>query len=408
MVGTGRIATALAGALLESILIAGCSSAGPAPASASTSITFDLSTTVTTAQPERYVCEFVQMPAGSDPIYVDGGSFLASAGTHHFLLFRTSLAAPPSTPGQEVDCFEGEGVMQYERGFVTGGQTLSDEAHFTPGLALAFQPGDVLLVQWHLLDATDHDLDASLHINLDTVDASTVTTRVGTLRYYDPYIYVPANAPATAHMRCHLHHDITLLLAAPHMHALGVGFRAYLDLPGAPLASTPFYTTDTWSGPPPWTGVLAAPAGSDIRYECDYRNGGDTPVVQGLSETTNEMCMLSAFYVPETDGSDDDCSSMDELGTGTQTCAQTTSCLQQCSPSDEPHFETGNPTVGACWQQCITQSCQDVAATLLPQLECTQTNCSTACATFGVSCTQCVIDRCPDEVQACQSQACGP
>lgn len=401
-------ATTAALTLLVCILAGGCSSSSSSAGTTKPSITFDLHATVGTTQPERYVCEFVQMPGGSGPIYVDGGSFQASVGTHHFLLFRTSLTAPPPNLGQQVDCFQGQGVMQYERGFVTGGQTLSDEGHFTPGLALAFQPGDVLLLQWHLLDATSHDIDASLHVELDTVPADTVTTRVGTLRFYNPYIYVPADAPGSAHMRCHLHHDITLLLAAPHMHALGVGYSAYLDSPGAPPASAPFYTTNLWSNPASWTGALSAPSGSDIRYECDYRNTRDTAVVQGLSETDDEMCMFSAFYVPETDGEDDDCTSMDQLGTGTQSCAQTTSCLEQCSPSDEPHFETGSPTVGACWQQCIAASCPNATATLLPQLECTRANCSAACASFGAACTQCVVNQCSAQVAACQSLPCAP
>jgi hypothetical protein len=118
--------------------------------------------------------------------------------------------------------------------------------------------------------------------------------------------------------------------------------------------------------------------------------------------------MFSAFYVPEGTGDDDDCSSMDQLGTGNQTCAQTTSCLEQCSPSDEPHFETGNPTVGTCWQQCIAASCPDATAALLPQLECTQANCAAACASFGPACTQCVVQQCTAQVAACQSLACGP
>src|SRR5262249_48478001 len=154
-------------------------------------IAFDLSATIAAHQ-ERYVCELVQMPSGAGEVFVADWANTASAGVHHYLLFRTSFppGAPPPNLGQPVDCFEGDGMMQYERGYVAGGQTRADSGGFGQERALAFADGEVLLLQAHLLDATSADLAASVHIELGTMDAADVSARVGTLRFYDPYIYV--------------------------------------------------------------------------------------------------------------------------------------------------------------------------------------------------------------------------
>jgi hypothetical protein len=299
-------------------------------------------------------------------------------------------------------------MMRFERGFVTGGQLRADAADFPEGAALAFKPGEVLLLQGHFINAGDQDEQATAHIELRTTAGESVQWRVGTYRFYNPFIYLPPHASATAAMRCHLHHDVTILAAGSHMHKRGVSYRAYFDAAGGAPAPQPFYTTDDWQHPPYWRGPLTVTAGSAIRFFCDYRNDDDGPIVQGLSADDNEMCMFSAFYVPEGDGDDDDCASMDMHGTGDRSCAETNSCLLQCSPSDEPDFAAGKADVGACWQKCIDESCPNVTGTLFPQQLCTQKNCATECATFGAACTACVVERCKAEVDACQALACGP
>ena len=150
---------------------------------------------------------------------------------------------------------------------------------------------------------------------------------------------------------------------------------------------------------------MVAPAGSSIRFECDYANQSDQTFVQGLRAEKDEMCMFSAFYYPEV-GEDDDCASGDMHGTGTRTCAQTNSCLSLCDPADVPRFGDGRADVGACWQKCIVDSCPVVTETLFKQLTCTQAQCGASCATFGAACNECILAKCKSELDACQALAC--
>ena len=387
--------------------LAGCSSESTPelpPDTGPSAITFDLRTPVD-PQAEAYLCELVKMPDAAGEIFVSGGSYTTTPGTHHFLLFRTSDVDPSIPLGTPIDCFEGQGVMRFERGFVTGGQSRADNADFPDGVALAFAPGEVLLFQAHVLNPGASKLDASVHVEMKQVDASKVAQRVGTFRFYDPFIFVPAHGKSTARMRCPVQKDVTLVSAGSHMHRRGVAYRAFLDLPNG-RADAPFFTTNDWQNPVYYHGPLTAPAGAHVRFECDYDSQDPTDVVQGLSADANEMCMFSAFYYPQLGADDDACVAMDEHGSGGRSCAQTLSCIQTCPRSDAPVFGDGKADVGPCFQKCIVDSCANATGALFPELSCAQHNCADACASYGPACTSCVMTKCARELDACQALAC--
>jgi hypothetical protein len=154
----------------------------------------------------------------------------------------------------------------------------------------------VLLLQVHYLNAGATTLRASVHayFTVDT-DGAAIRQKASILFWYDPFIDVPAGRKSTAQMRCPVPKDITVLNAAPHFHARGAGYNAYLDQPEEPLASSPFYTTGGWNDDEAFTGPLHVPGGSRIRFECAYDNTqGSQPFFQGPSAATNEMCMFIA------------------------------------------------------------------------------------------------------------------
>lgn len=359
------------------------------------------------ANGELYQCQLVRLPSTPGDIFVGGGAYETSVGTHHLLLFRTSLTTPGPMPlDTPIDCFEGDGVMKYERGYVSGGQLPKETADFPAGLALPFHGGDILLMQAHFLNAGPRDVTSNVRVELHPVAAASVTSHVGTFRFYDPYIYVAPRSTATASMRCHLHDDVTLITAGSHMHKRGVEYKAFADKSGEPTATEPFYTTTDWQHPPYFKGPLTLPKGSDIRFECHYRNDSDSTFIQGLSAETNEMCMFSAFYAPAKDDDEDNCVTMDAHGTGAASCAQTSSCLELCPAGDRPDFSQGSAAVGPCWQQCIAVSCPNVTETLFPQLTCMNDKCKAECASAGAACTACAISQCKSEVDACQARSC--
>src|SRR2546428_10870583 len=95
-------------------------------------------------------------------------------------------------------------------------------------------------------------------------------------------------------MRCTIKKDIVLLSAAAHMHARGVNYEAYLDPPGEPPATTPFYTTTDGMRPTFFLGFMKIAAGSKIRFACDYASHEDRTIVQGLSAAAGEIGKFNA------------------------------------------------------------------------------------------------------------------
>lgn len=395
-------------AALAAIVLSGACEAPPGDTGAL--VTFSLEAELAPGQ-EAHFCRYVRMPDGPPGarLFVRGGSHELGDGTHHYLLYRTRISAWQDGMDRVVPCEEHEAVMKSATSYVTGGQTPREDADFPAAAALPFHPGEILLLQGHFVNASPRPRPARVKLTLRTTAPSAVEHEAGVLRYYNPFIFVPPRGKATAKMSCTLKKDITLLSAAAHMHAHGVAYRAYVDLPDAPPSTTPFYETADGLHPTFYGGFMALPAGTTIRYECDYENPkGDRPVVQGISAEEDEMCMLSAFYYPAMAPEDEACEDMSGHGTGSASCLDTLACLESCPASERPDFSSGDPRVGACWQRCVTSSCPAVTGALFPELACTAERCAAECAAMGEPCRACVLERCAAELDACARVACAP
>jgi hypothetical protein len=395
-------------ALIAGVWAVGCSSTPSA--NGITPVTLSLSTTI---EPfgEAYRCRFVRMPIQPDgaETFVVGGQHEMSTGTHHYLVYRTDLAELPLDGDRVTDCNEHGGAMAHARGWVTGGQTPRESSDFPAAAGLPFKSGEVLLLQAHFLNTAAKPLDAKVDVLFRTAGKDKVEHRAGVLQFYNPFIYVAPRATGSAAMRCPIPHDITLLSAGAHMHKDGVGYAAYIDAPGASPTTAPFYTTADWEHPTYWFGFQKIAAGSSIRYRCDYASVKNHAVVQGPSAEEDEMCMFGGFYYPAMSPEEESCTGQDMHGTGTTSCADTTSCLAACPFESRPDIGPGKANVGECWQKCIASSCPNVTTTLFPQLTCTKDKCDAECKdASSTDCASCVQTRCDAEWTACQTLACAP
>jgi hypothetical protein len=387
------------------LLVAGCTDGS----SASTSnVEFTLLQTVDKGS-EVTRCKLVSMPAGER--YVIGASHMYTPGSHHMLLYRTDLAAIPAGMDGVMGCYEdGGALMSHVRGVLYGSTVPQGKFTLPEGVAFQMASEEVLLLQAHYVNATQGSLDARVTVDLvTTVDKSRVRDHAGTLFYYDPFIDVPPHATATASGRCTLSSDIHLVSIFPHYHSRGVGYRAYLDLPGQPAAADPFYVSTDYNHPAEFTGgPLTISAGTALRWYCDYDNVmGTAEYFQGQSATDNEMCMFTGMYYPAMSTVEEECRhSMDMFGTGTTTCADTLTCVQSCPTAGAPRgLGVAGADVAPCWQKCITASCPSASTPLLAMLLCAGKNCATECAPGG-DCRGCVVAKCGAQALACQTAAC--
>jgi hypothetical protein len=409
--------------LTTASLVVGCSSSSSPPAASSagdsgatgdagpsalTTVTFNMEETVP-ADAEIFDCQYVQLPSAN--AWLVAGQHDYTPGSHHLLLYTTDLTSIPAGGGQVQDCYEGtnNNIMSNARGVLYAAQTPTGGVRYPQGVGLPASAGEVLIFQVHYLNASATSLDAKVDVNLtfDT-NAADIQQQAGVLFFYDPFIDVPAGATAKASMRCSIPSDITLLYASSHYHSRGVGYGAWNDRDPATLATTPFYTSDSWSSPDNATLAMSIKGGSLVRFECDYDNtAGTSAYFAGQSAQTNEMCMFIGQYYPDLGPATDFCMhDPDMFGTGPATCSATLSCLQACGGGVQ--IDNGfEPSVSDCAQTCFVDSCPTASGPLIAFTDCTQKSCAGACSPPSSStCTGCIAANCAAEYTACQSQTC--
>ena len=359
---------------------------------------------------EQHLCQFSRLPQGSGgELLVSGESHDYTLG-HHWALLRTSVTALPAgfqldTP---VDCFS-SGIGQYAESALFLDQDAQGSFDFPAGTALPFQAGELVMLELHGLNATQAEASGKLDVTLATTTAAEVQNRLGLIQFYDPFIYVPAMASASAHMRCRIPQDITLIAATTHFHLRGVDEKVFVDLAGQAPATAPLVESTDWQHPNQWRGELKIPAGSSVHFGCAYANGDPQPYVQGQDKLGNEMCMTIGFYYPVIDAPFEGCfadGEASELGTGTVACGATTQCIQSCPPAEAPRPNGAiSVDVGPCFQKCVVDSCPSATAPLLAESACIQKHCATECSTGG-DCPACVLQNCADEYSTCMTHSC--
>jgi hypothetical protein len=373
--------------------------------------TFDMNFTVA-AGAEDFECTYVTMP--STPGFIIAGQHEYTVGSHHLLIYRTTLTSIPAGEASPTlgDCYAPDATyMNTINGVVYPAATPKGELTMPEGVGLPYTANEIFMFQVHYLNATASALDAHVSVHL-TTQTTPVKQNAGVLFFYDPFIDVPQGASAVAAMRCPIPQNITLFTEGSHYHARGVGYQAYLDPPSGPAATTPFYTSNNWASPTIALDTLQVPAGSHLRYYCDYDNSqGTQAYFQGQSAQKNEMCMFIGMYYPAMTTADEQCYSGDTYGTGTVSCVNTISCLAACPPAAADAGGGSGPQqisfATPCIQQCFAQSCPDSAGPLTTALNCIQSSCGSQCATSGSACDSCVATNCASQYEACANAACG-
>jgi hypothetical protein len=368
---------------------------------------------------ESYGCQLFTAPP--EGLYINREEVRFGPGGHHVLLYRTPYTEIPTHTelGEAVDgaslhdCSTGatalwkvNGVLGGSESF--GGKGLLDE--LPEGVAVAVEPGAVLLMSTHYLNATPAPLEVDSRINLYTIPKENVVAEAGVLYFDNPIIHVPAHGEATARMRCPVPKDINILSLQSHMHSRGVGFAAQLlGKSGSPAVD--LYATETWKEPPvaEWSPPLAVAAGHAIDYRCDYQSAEPHDVIRGLTEA-DEMCQLIGPYYPR-DTRFEACQNEHGepaatwIGSGSATCGQTLACLLTASPIEEDGGKDA-------WR-CVLKSCPAAAEPVSDLVRCRLTRgqgaCEEACADGSAmpACESCLEEACEDVVDACVWAECG-
>src|ERR1044071_2098950 len=182
--------------LVSSLVLCGCS-ASPVPGGAASGgtggdggssgfhhdIVVSMELTVKPGE-ELHQCQLVVLPNDAD-VNVVRISHEYTAGSHHFLVFETDLDTIPADLEGQHDCVGGdEPIMQHTTGVLYAAQSPSGDAPFPQGVGFSLKAHQVLMLQTHYLNPSNHDLDARVSSAFDTAPADSTPIQAGFLIFY--------------------------------------------------------------------------------------------------------------------------------------------------------------------------------------------------------------------------------
>ncbi len=240
---------------------------------------------------EVVVCRELVLP-GDTAIEVGRIEHASSTGTHHVHAYRTSTPPDKVSP-EPFSCGDLAGPLFYTA------EKEEDSTHFQPGIGVKFARGEVVRLELHYLDTGSAGTEPDLRVNLWFADKPLIA-EAGSFSMYDHDLAVPPHGSAKARMHCEIPADISITSLLPHLHAHGTGERITLGGPG--LVKPQLLVDSHGYGDLETRSFDAAPilvkAGQALDFECDFQNGSDEALVEGMSPTTAEMCALLGSYYP--------------------------------------------------------------------------------------------------------------
>jgi hypothetical protein len=239
------------------------------------------------ASTEKYVC--VRLTAKTDT-YIQAIRPVAPVGTHHTVLM---LGDPDGADGT-TDCTSA--LMKpaiYASG--VGTQLLELPA----GVAVHVKPGQQLLLNLHLFNATDTTISGTSGIEILPVEPAAVQHEAGVVLIGKTAgLTVPPNMSKQTG-RCTTPADVTVFALAPHMHMLGTHMKvsyANADGSGTRLLLDQPYSFDEQRFTS-LSDALVSRTGGRITVECSYFNPSGQTVYFGES-SAQEMCYALTFVYP--------------------------------------------------------------------------------------------------------------
>ncbi|MFW6067743.1 MAG: hypothetical protein ACOC97_05340 [Myxococcota bacterium] len=248
-----------------------------------------------------------------EPLYVHAVHMSATRGIHHsnwFYVDDDTYDAPDGSDGDGLwDCGDRgfDTVTTAASGgvlFAQSTQNIDETQQFLPGAALRLPPHARVVVDLHLLNTYQEDLNTEIHIELDTIPEEAVDTvlRGLAIEYVDLQIQPHKRSEFTVECEMSTFHwnllgrplDLSLHYLLPHYHELGDLMR--VEVLGGPADGELIYETTASIGEP-LSAAMDPPydlTGADgLRVTCGYDNPRDEEVGWGVGD--QEMCVLFGF-----------------------------------------------------------------------------------------------------------------
>jgi hypothetical protein len=218
-----------------------------------------------------------------------------TAGSHHFILYRSDSDTTPDGTLVNSGCTMGFGgsAWLYTQGTPRSHLLMPD------GVAMELTPHERIVFDMHYINTGTEVIHAHIILNLNRVKTEKWQV-AGSQVSFNVGINVPAHGKQTVGGDCTpvVGANYFIMQTHTHKHAtLAVVNRSKGGVLGEELVKT----TD-WDNPQAheWHSApfLNFASGETFHYSCSFVNDSSQAVTVGTSAAVNEMCMAEAYYFP--------------------------------------------------------------------------------------------------------------
>lgn len=229
----------------------------------------------------------------TEDMYIGGFETVADLGTHHTLL---SAGNPISDDGVfECGSFEHNfTAMIYES------STGVDPFELPPGVAAKVPAGAQLNLNFHVVNATDHDLSGITGTRILRRNPEEVTDLATMIQMAGDTLEIPPGEQTILGGECTLPHDVTVYGVNPHMHAFGTHMKVVVN--DEALGETVIHDEDfTFDGTKrlyPFDPTVTIKQGDVVDVYCSYNNTTGDMIYWGTDSYRTEMCAAGVYLSP--------------------------------------------------------------------------------------------------------------
>jgi len=239
---------------------------------------------------EHYECAALTL---TEDAYIAGFRALSPLGTHHTVLSLADDRTRRETDGP-FDCDAND--LGHNMLFASGVGT--SELVFPQGVAIKVEAGQQLLLNLHLFNATDSEIEGISGTEVGLVSAAEVEQFAEVVFGGTYSIALNGQSPNEEQIvygRCNFSQEATVITLWPHMHQLGTYMKVRHG--DTMLHDTAFDFNEQVNYK---IAPHVVPAGEALDVRCSYINNTGRDVFFGDS-SNSEMCFVGIYRYPATD-----------------------------------------------------------------------------------------------------------
>jgi hypothetical protein len=249
-------------------------------------------------------CEVVELAGDRDDVYFVARTEVEMTAYSHHLIISVAEAGSKALaeyPLHEPMRCAGAHELGADLTNLAASGKAYTEAVMPEGIGFMLRGGQRLVFNYHAFNSSEEPIRSQHMLNLHFGDDIEKPAR--TFGFYNQYFEVaPGEARAFAD-ECHFKDDVLVWALTRHTHRLGKDFRVWWS--GGARDGELIWTSRDWEQDISYRfdEPIVIPEGVGFRWECEFENPTEEPVVFG-PQATDEMCILFGLFAAVGDDSE--------------------------------------------------------------------------------------------------------